>query len=174
MAAVYPFWYVTSPPGWRDQFIPAEEDTCPGSRSGCRGRSGDARLEKPRLKGNAVQRFALMFRIKPGTEDKVRDLLANYSRPEGVAADGTRLLSTSVFMKDGVVVRMIEIDGDLPGLTAHLSQEPAIQAVEAELDNYLVDEDRRDASTPDGARAFFRQAMMEHVTTRRAGQEPAR
>ena len=113
-----------------------------------------------------MQRLALMFRIKPGTEDAVRDLLANYARPNGVSADGTRLVSTSVFMKDGIVVRVIEIDGTLQGLTAHLSQEPSIQAVEAELDKYLVEEDRRDASTPAGARAFFGRAMMEHVTTR--------
>jgi quinol monooxygenase YgiN len=119
-----------------------------------------------------MQRFALMFRIKPGTEDRVRDLLANYARPNGVAADGTRLLSTSVFMKDRLVVRMIEIDGSLPGLAAHMSQEPNIQAVEAELDTYLVDEDRRDASTPEGARDFFRKAMMEHVTTRVAVPGP--
>jgi hypothetical protein len=120
-----------------------------------------------------MQRFALMFRIKAGTEDKVRDLLANYSRPTGVAADGTRLVSTSVFMKDDIIVRMIEIDGELSGLTAHLAQEPAIQAVEAELDNYLVEEDRRDASTPDGARVFFRNALMEHITTRVAGNGAA-
>jgi SchA/CurD like domain-containing protein len=120
-----------------------------------------------------MQRFAIMFRIKPGTEDKVRDLLANYSRPAGVAADGTRLVSTSVFMKDGIVVRMIEIDGSLPGLVAHMSQEPTIQAVEAELDKYLVDDDRRDASTLEGARTFFRNAMMEHITTRVAVKVPA-
>jgi hypothetical protein len=120
-----------------------------------------------------MQRFALMFRIKPGTEDKVRDLLANYPRPNGVAADGTRLVSTSVFMKDGLIVRMIEIDGSIQGLTAHLSTEPSIQNVEKELDKYLVDEDRRDASTPEGARGFFRKAMMEHVTTRIAVAEPA-
>lgn len=120
-----------------------------------------------------MERYAIMFRIKPGTEDKVRDLLANYGRPNGVAADGTRLVSTSVFMKDGIVVRMIEIDGTLPGLVAHMSREPRIQAVEAELDGYLVEEDRRDASTLDGARAFFRKAMMEHITTRRAVPVPA-
>jgi SchA/CurD like domain len=121
-----------------------------------------------------MQRIALMFRVKPGTEDKVRELLANYSRPSHQAADGTRLLSSSVFMKDGVIVRISEIDGDVAGLAAHLSQESAIQSVEAELDKYLVDEDRRDASSPDGARAFFRQAMMEHIVTRVAGQEPVK
>jgi quinol monooxygenase YgiN len=113
-----------------------------------------------------MQRFAITFRIKPGTEDAVRELLAGYEPPARVAPDGTRLLSTSVFMKDCVVVRMIEIEGDLRGLIAHISREPGIQAVERELDKYLVEEDKRDASTPDGARLFFKNALMEHVTTR--------
>ncbi|MFI6496461.1 TcmI family type II polyketide cyclase [Nonomuraea typhae] len=120
-----------------------------------------------------MQRLAIMFRIKPGTEDKVRDLLANYAPPERVAADGTRMLSTSVFMKDGIVVRMIEIEGNLPALMAHISQDPSIQYVESELDKYVVEEDRRDASTPDGARAFFMRMSMEHITTRVAPREGA-
>ncbi|MBP2708281.1 hypothetical protein JOL79_31330 [Microbispora sp. RL4-1S] len=115
-----------------------------------------------------LQRLAIMFRIKPGTEDKVKDLLANYSAPEYVAADGTRMVSTSVFMKGQTVVRMIEIDGNVPALMAHLSQDPNIQHVELELDKYVVEEDRRDASTPEGAREFFFRMGMEHVTTRRA------
>jgi hypothetical protein len=113
-----------------------------------------------------MQRFAIMFRVRAGTEEKVRDLLANYPPPSQVAADGTRLLSTSVFMKDGLVVRMIEIDGELPGLIRHISADPSIQNVERQLAEYLVDEDRRDASTPEGARAFFKRALMQHVTTR--------
>ncbi|MEO3811821.1 SchA/CurD-like domain-containing protein [Sphaerisporangium sp. B11E5] len=118
-----------------------------------------------------MQRLAIMFRIKPGTEDKVRDLLANYAPPVRVAADGTRMLSTSVFMKDGIVVRMIEIDGNVPALLAHISQDPSIQYVESELDKYVVEEDKRDASTPDGAREFFRRMAMEHITTRISPRE---
>lgn len=113
-----------------------------------------------------MKRFAITFRVRPGTEDQVRELLANYPAPDWVTADGTRLLSTSVFMKDGIVVRMIEIEGELLSLIRHISQEPHIQDVERELAKYLVAEDQRDASTPDGARDFFRKAMMEHITTR--------
>lgn len=121
--------------------------------------------------GTAMPRFAIHFRVRPGTEEKVKDLLANYAPPERVTADGTRLLSTTVFMKGNLVVRMIEIDGQLPSLIKHMSQDPNIQYVERELDKYLVDEDKRDASTPEGARAFFQKAMMEHVTTRMAPTE---
>lgn len=113
-----------------------------------------------------MQRLAVTFRVKPGTEDAVRQLLATYEPPVQEIDENTRLISTSVFMRGGVVVRMIEFEGAFPRVMAHLSQEKSIQQVERELDNYLVDEDKRDMSTPEGARAFFQKAMMETVTTR--------
>src|SRR5690349_7500767 len=111
-----------------------------------------------------MQRHAVMFRIKPGTEDKVRKLLSTYAPPEWVTPDGTRLLSTSIFIKDGLVIRMIEIDGNLPAVMAHLGRQPSVQKLERELDQYLLD--KRDVTSPEGARAFFQRALMEHVTTR--------
>lgn len=111
-----------------------------------------------------MERYAITFRVKPGTDNEVRDLLAHYDPPAWEAPDGTRLLGTSIFMKDGVVVRMMEIDGNLPAAMAHLARQPSIQELERKLDAYLVEP--RDLSTPQGARTFFRNAMMEHVTTR--------
>ncbi|QXJ21519.1 WhiE I [Actinomadura graeca] len=113
-----------------------------------------------------MERHAIMFRIRPGTQDKVKELLAGYAPPEWTAPDGTRLVSTSVFVKDDLVVRMIEIDGNLPGLMAHLSSQPTIQRVEREIAQYLADE--RDTSTPEGTRDFFISSLMQHVTTRRS------
>lgn len=118
-----------------------------------------------------MRRFAIMFRVRPGTEDKVRDLLANYAPPRLTTSDGTKLLSTSVFMKDNIVVRVVEIDGEISGLVRHIASDPNTQAIERELDQYLVEEDRRDASTPEKARAFFARALMEHVTTRVATEQ---
>ncbi|MUN38446.1 SchA/CurD-like domain-containing protein [Actinomadura litoris] len=116
-----------------------------------------------------MERHAIMFRIKPGTEEAVKELLAGYAPPEWTAPDGTRLVSTSVFLKDDLVVRMIEIEGNLPGLMAHLSSQPEIQRVEREISQYLAEE--RDTSTPEGTRDFFINSLMRHVTTRRS--EPA-
>ena len=111
-----------------------------------------------------MERYAISFQVKPGTEAVVKDLLANYSPPEWTTPDGARLLGTSIFMKDGLVVRMMEIDGSLPRVMAHLARQPAIQELERKLDEFLVEP--RDMSSPAGARAFFQKAMMEHVTTR--------
>ena len=116
-----------------------------------------------------MQRYAIMFRIKPGTESQVKDLLANYEPPEWVTPDGARLLGTSIFVKDGLVVRMMEVDGPLPSIMAHLARQPSIRQVEADLDPFLAEP--RDLSTPEGAKAFFGRAMMDHVTTRFATTE---
>lgn len=116
-----------------------------------------------------MQRYAITFEIKPGSEEAVRRLLAGYEPPEWVTADGTRLLSTSIFMKGTTVVRVLEIDGNLQSVMAHLAGQPSIQQLERELNEHLVVP--RDMSSPEGAKAFFRTAIMEHVTTRVA--EPA-
>ncbi|MFI5806457.1 SchA/CurD-like domain-containing protein [Streptomyces sp. NPDC051561] len=111
-----------------------------------------------------MERFAISFHVKPGTEEVVRDLLATYTPPEWETPDGARLLGTSIFMKDGLVVRFMEIDGGLPRVMAHLARQPAIQELERKLDEFLLEP--RDMNSPAGARAFFQRAMMEHVTTR--------
>ncbi|SFC70626.1 SchA/CurD-like domain-containing protein [Streptomyces aidingensis] len=118
-----------------------------------------------------MQRHAITFRVKPGTEEAVRELLTDYAPPQWRAPDGTRLLSTSVFMKDDIVVRVVEIDGDLRSAMAHLARQPSVQELERKLDPYLAEP--RDMSSPEGARAFFQRSMMRHVTTRVATWEPA-
>src|SRR5437764_232648 len=110
-----------------------------------------------------MQRYAVTFRVRPETEEAVIQLLANYDPPDPIIDDETRLLSTSVFMKDGQVVRMIEFEGEFPKIMARLAQDPNIQYVERELDKYLVEEDKRDMSTPEGARKFFQRAIMKTV-----------
>ncbi|WP_211265298.1 SchA/CurD-like domain-containing protein [Actinacidiphila oryziradicis] len=116
--------------------------------------------------GGVMQRYAVTFRVRPGTEEDVANLLATYDPPNPEIDDETRLLSTSVFMKDQQIVRMIEFEGDFVKIMAHLSQDPNIQYVEHELDKYLIEEDRRDMSNPQGAKEFFMRAMMRTVTTR--------
>ncbi len=116
------------------------------------------------------QHWALYWTVKPGTEDKVRELFQNYGRPDPVVkdADGNekgRLLGTQVFMKGNVAIRVMEIDGALPEVAAHLGRQPAIQELETKLDEYL--EEPRDMSDPEGARKFFMRTMMETVLARR-------
>jgi hypothetical protein len=116
------------------------------------------------------QFWALMWTVKPGTEEQVAELFANYQSPDPIVkdADGNekgRLLGTQVFMKDNVVVRVMEIDAALPDVAQHLGRQPAIQELERKLDPLL--EVERDMSTPEGARAFFMSSMMRCLVARK-------
>jgi hypothetical protein len=116
--------------------------------------------------------FALMWDVKPGTEDQVRELFHNYGRPDHTIRDedgnevGT-LLSTQVFMKGNTVVRVVETtDGvTLPVVGQHMGKQPAIRELEDKLDSLVADP--RDMSTAEGARAFFIKSFMELLVSRR-------
>ena len=113
---------------------------------------------------------ALMWTVKRGSEQKVRELFANYGRPEMVIRDEQgvergKLLSTLVFMKDNVVLRVADVEvDDIDMLAKHLRKQPAIQELEKQLDQYL--EEPRDMSTPEGAQAFFKRAGMDCLVAR--------
>lgn len=117
------------------------------------------------------QHYALYWTVKPGTEDQVRELFKNYGRPDPVVKDaegndtGGRLLSSQVFMKGNIVVRVMEVEGSLPEAAAHLGRQPAIQELESQLDPLL--EEERDMSDPQGAREFFMRSIMETLLSRR-------
>ena len=118
-----------------------------------------------------MERYALTFRCKPGTEAECAEILRKYDRPVPDIDEDTRLLSTTIFMHGNTIVRILDIEGDLIKAVKHLSTQPAIQQVEEQLTPFL--EEERDMSTPEGAGAFFMKAMMTRVTHRVAGQ-PAR
>lgn len=119
-----------------------------------------------------AQYFALMWDVKPGTEDQVRELFHNYGRPDHSIEDesgnevGT-LLSTQVFMKGNTVVRVVETtDGvTLPVVGQHMGRQPAIRELEDKLDDLVAEP--RDMSTAEGARDFFIKSFMEVLVTRR-------
>lgn len=116
------------------------------------------------------QFHALMWKVRPGTEEKVEALLRDYPRPDPVVRDSegkekARLLGTQVFMKDNVVVRVIEVEGDLREVSAHMGRQPGTRELEGKLDEYV--ETPRDMSSPEGARAFFASSRMNCVFARR-------
>jgi hypothetical protein len=113
-----------------------------------------------------------MWSVKPGTEDAVKELFHNYGRPDPVVrdADGNvtgELIGTQVFMKGNVVVRVMEVEGDLAAVARHLQTQEAIQSLEASLDQYL--EEPRDHSSPEAMANFFRNSAMELLISRKKG-----
>jgi hypothetical protein len=119
-----------------------------------------------------MERYALMFTIKPGSEEEVARILSSYPRPSvDVDDDGTRLLSTSVFLHGNTVVRVMDIEGSLEKVMGHLARQPEIRAVEEQLNPHL--EVERDMTSREGAKAFFERAMMRRVTHRVAAPADA-
>ncbi|MFI9150327.1 SchA/CurD-like domain-containing protein [Streptomyces sp. NPDC053367] len=133
--------------------------------------SGARRLQTAPRIGDGVIRHALTFTVKPGSEDTVAKILADYASPEPRVDDTTRLCRTSLFMHGNRVVRAIEVRGDLLAALRHVARQPEVRAVEEAINPYL--EQDRDLDDQESARVFFTRAALpavHHVTT---GQESA-
>jgi hypothetical protein len=116
---------------------------------------------------------ALYYPLKPGSEEKVKELFRLGGRPESEirGEDGRevgRLLATMVFVGRELAVRVIEIEGPLGLVAAHMSRQEAVRAFERELEQHLAVP--RDMLSTEGAREFFRTALMECVVSRRVGE----
>jgi len=109
-----------------------------------------------------LERHALTFPVRPGTEPDVQRILSGYPRPQTEIGDGARLLGTTVFMWGARVIRMMDVEGPLPLVMRHLAAQPAIRATEEALNPLLAEP--RDLSDPRAAAAFFQRAMMRQVT----------
>ena len=115
-----------------------------------------------------MERYALLFTVRPGTEEQAAEIFRTYGRPPVHASTETKLISTSVFMKDNVVVRIFDIEGRLEDTMAFLPQQEAIRKVEEQLNPLL--EHPRDFANPEDAKRFFQRALMTRVTHRVAGR----
>jgi hypothetical protein len=114
---------------------------------------------------------ALYYPIKEGSEEVVKELFRTSGRPqfEITAPDGQvvgKLLATMAFVGAGAAIRVIEVEGPLPVVAAHMSRQPEVREFERQLEEHLSE--GRDMVTPEGARAFFQKAGMENVLNRRA------
>ncbi|MFE2584103.1 SchA/CurD-like domain-containing protein [Streptomyces sp. NPDC059378] len=118
-----------------------------------------------------MNRYALTFTVSPGSEPEVARILSGYGRPAaGRRPGGPPLLRrTSVFLAGNRVIRVIDVDGRLGEVMAHLAEQPQIRAVEEALDPHL--QEPRDLSGGDGIRAFLHRALLPVVHDRAtAGQ----
>ncbi|OPF78463.1 protein in whiE locus [Streptomyces antioxidans] len=122
--------------------------------------------------GDGLVRQALTFTVKPGSEDAVAKILADYASPEARVDETTRLSRTSVFMSGNRVVRAVEVKGDLTAALRFVARQPEIRAAEEALNPYL--EEDRNLDDPSSAREFFARAslpVVHHMTA--GGQRPA-
>jgi hypothetical protein len=113
--------------------------------------------------------WALMWHVKPGSEEAVQELFKSYQSPDPIVKDEQgnekgKLLRTVVFMKGQTIVRAVEIEGALPEVAAHLGRQPEIQDLEEKLDPHLAQP--RDMSDPEGARKFFIESIMQTLVVK--------
>ncbi|MEV7612657.1 SchA/CurD-like domain-containing protein [Streptomyces sp. NPDC089799] len=122
--------------------------------------TGGAVQQAPRL-GDDLVRHALTFTVRPGSEEAVAKLLAEYDPPSAKVDDTTRLCRTTLFMHGNRVVRTVEVKGDLTKALRHVARQPEVRAVEEAINPYL--EVERDLDDPESARVFFTRAAMPAV-----------
>jgi hypothetical protein len=116
---------------------------------------------------------ALFYPLKAGSEETVKELFRKSDRPEFEVKDGDgkvvgRLLGTMAFVGKEMAVRVIEVEGALPVVAAHMSRQVEVHEFERQLEEHLAKP--RDMRTPEGARAFFRDSALECVLSRRHDQ----
>jgi hypothetical protein len=111
---------------------------------------------------------AITYDIKSGHEDEVAEIFANFKRPGsavvpgGDGAQSARMLATAVFIRDGLLVRFIEYEGDLDAMLSHMAAQPGVREVERRLKPFL--NSPRDTGTVEGFVGTFRQSMLRSVT----------
>ncbi|MFE0021554.1 SchA/CurD-like domain-containing protein [Amycolatopsis sp. NPDC059021] len=111
---------------------------------------------------------AITYDIKPGHEDDVAEIFGGFRRvgsaavPTGDAEVATRILATGVFIRDDLLVRFIEYEGDLDAVARHMATQPGVREVERKLAPYLSKP--RDTGTVEGFVATFRRSLLRCVS----------
>ncbi|GAA3083652.1 SchA/CurD-like domain-containing protein [Streptosporangium carneum] len=111
---------------------------------------------------------AITYDIESGYEDEVAEVFSDFQRPKSAVvpdADGRqagRILATAVFVRDSLLVRFIEFEGDLDAVARHMAAQPGVQEVERRLKPYL--RSPRDTDTVEGFVRTFNNGMLRCVT----------
>ena len=75
---------------------------------------------------------------------------------------GTRILGTALFIRDDVMVRFIEYEGDLDAVARHMARHPGVQEIERKLAPYLSKP--RDTGTEDGFVGTFQRSLLRCIS----------
>ncbi|MEU4445202.1 SchA/CurD-like domain-containing protein [Actinosynnema sp. NPDC050801] len=113
-----------------------------------------------------MNRYALTFSVRPGSEAEVAEILSAYAAPPAGRPEAARPLldRTSVFMAGQVVVRVVDITCPPSVAIRHLAGQPQIRAVEERLRPHLVED--RDLADDDSRRRFLATSVMRVVSSR--------
>ena len=123
-----------------------------------------------------TQVAAIAWTFRRACRNEVENLLLRYPPPDSLQItddDGNvvgRMLATAVFLRDNLVVRVMEFEGPLPELLRQKSMESTHAEIDRALQQYL--EKPADLSTPEGFRTFFADSAMRCLYFRKPAQDP--
>jgi len=111
---------------------------------------------------------AITSDINGGHEDEVAEVFSNFQRPKSAIVPGAngaaagRILATAVFIRDSLLVRFIEYEGDLEAVARHMATQPGVHEVERKLAPYL--RAPRPTGTVEGFVETFKSSLLRCVT----------
>lgn len=120
---------------------------------------------------------AITYDVKPGHEDEIAEIFNGFRRVDTpVMRDERgeqvgRLLGTAVFIKDGLMVRVIHYEGDFAAIGQHMARQQGVHALEEKLAPYLAR--RPQARSPEEFREHFRAATMRQICELTVNTHPA-
>ncbi|MGW2425632.1 SchA/CurD-like domain-containing protein [Streptomyces sp. NPDC001709] len=111
---------------------------------------------------------AITYDIKPGHDEEIAEIFAGFQRADSTVlrddsgAEVGRLLGTAVFMKDGLLVRVIHYEGDIKDVGRHMARQRGVHIVEERLKPYLAAP--RDTATAEGFQRHFAGSLMRCIS----------
>ncbi|OLB65369.1 MAG: hypothetical protein AUI10_07190 [Actinobacteria bacterium 13_2_20CM_2_72_6] len=121
---------------------------------------------------------AIMYKVQPGHEEEIAEIFspANFKRvgtaqvQDQQGEQSGRILGTGLFIQDDTMVRVIQHEGSLADLGAHMGSQRGVHEAERRLAPFLAAQ--RDTETSEGFQAHFRNSIMQCVQQRAIEERP--
>src|SRR2546423_7944170 len=121
---------------------------------------------------------AIMYKVQPGHEEEIAEIYspANCKRvgaaqvQDQQGEQSGRILGTGLCIQDDTMVRVIQHEGSLADLAAHMGSQRGVHEAERHLAPYLAVQ--RDTETSEGFQNHFRNSVMQCVQQRAIEERP--
>lgn len=111
---------------------------------------------------------AVTYDIKPGFEDEIDEIFANFRRVGSPKIEARRdepvgkVVATAVFIRDATMVRVTEHEGDLDAIARHVATQPGVREGEEKLGSYSAK--RRETGTVKTFLGVFNRSLLRRVS----------
>ncbi|MEW9547185.1 SchA/CurD-like domain-containing protein [Nonomuraea sp. NPDC050783] len=110
---------------------------------------------------------AISYKIKPGYEDEIAQIFAEFQRPDSPILHDEEgeetgvILATGLFIAGDRMFRVIQYEGDLNDVARHMAVQAGVREAERRLQPYLAEP--RDTETVEGFLRYFRNSTMRCI-----------